>query len=186
MRHSTRRGIAAASVFTIAALALAACSGSGDSGDGDGGGGEDFEPLTSVKLQLQWLPQAQFAGYYVAQDQGYFEEEGFDNVEIILAWVFTGLTLLYMLPWAVAATRRSTNSILIAVATFFLAWTGVGWLVLLVLSFLGPTVHTVRTTSYVALPPAPPAGAWAHCAGDPPNVRRWWDGHAWTGHIQTF
>jgi NitT/TauT family transport system substrate-binding protein len=83
MRHSTRRGIAAASGLTIAALALAACSGSGDSGDGGDGGGEDFEPLTSITLQLQWLPQAQFAGYYVAQEQGYFEEEGFDEVEIV-------------------------------------------------------------------------------------------------------
>ena len=105
------------------------------------------------------------------------------NVEIIVAWVFTALTLLYMLPWAVAATRRSTNSILIAVATFFLAWTGIGWLVLLVLSFLGPTTNTVRTTTYLA-PPMPPMvpGTWAHCAGDPPNVQRWWDGRAWTGH----
>ena len=83
MRHSTRRGFAAASGLTIAALALAACSGSGDSGDGGDGGGEDFEPLTSITLQLQWLPQAQFAGYYVAQEQGYFEEEGFDEVEIV-------------------------------------------------------------------------------------------------------
>lgn len=83
MRHSTRRGAAAATVLTVTALALAACAGSSDS-DGDGGGGnEDFEPLTSVKLQLQWLPQAQFAGYYVAQDQGYFEEEGFEDVEIV-------------------------------------------------------------------------------------------------------
>ncbi|MGX5771999.1 ABC transporter substrate-binding protein [Microbacterium trichothecenolyticum] len=82
MRHSIRRGLAAASVLTVAALALAACSGSEDSGDG-GGGSEDFEPLTSIKLQLQWLPQAQFAGYYVAQEKGYFEEEGFDDVEII-------------------------------------------------------------------------------------------------------
>ena len=104
------------------------------------------------------------------------------NVEIIVAWVFTALTALYMLPWAVAATRRSTNSILIAVATFFLAWTGLGWLVLLVLSFLGPTVHSVRSTTYVALPAAPPAGMWAYCAGDAPNVRRWWDGYAWTAH----
>ncbi|MBW9111073.1 ABC transporter substrate-binding protein [Microbacterium ureisolvens] len=82
MRHSIRRGLAAASLLTVAALALAACSGSEDSGDG-GGGSEDFEPLTSIKLQLQWLPQAQFAGYYVAQEKGYFEEEGFDDVEII-------------------------------------------------------------------------------------------------------
>lgn len=82
MRHSTRRGLAAASVFTITALALAGCAGSSDP-DTDGGGDEDFEPLTSVSLQLQWLPQAQFAGYYVALDQGYFEEEGFDDVEIV-------------------------------------------------------------------------------------------------------
>jgi len=78
MRLSNRRGAALASAVAVAALALTACS---------AGGGEepseDFEPLTSIKLQLQWLPQAQFAGYYVALDQGYFEEEGFDTVEII-------------------------------------------------------------------------------------------------------
>ncbi|MCC2033651.1 ABC transporter substrate-binding protein [Microbacterium allomyrinae] len=82
MRHSTRRGLAAASVATVAALALAGCSGSADPDTSDGGG-EDFEPLSSITLQLQWLPQAQFAGYYVALDQGYFEEEGFDEVEIV-------------------------------------------------------------------------------------------------------
>lgn len=79
MRHSITRGLAAAAAATVA-VALAGCtSGGGDTGGGDG----DFEPITSIKLQLQWLPQAQFAGYYIAQEQGYFEEEGFDNVEII-------------------------------------------------------------------------------------------------------
>ena len=28
-----------------------------------------------VKLQLQWVNQAQFAGYYVAQDKGFYDEE---------------------------------------------------------------------------------------------------------------
>ena len=32
----------------------------------------------SVKLQLQWVTQAQFAGYYVALEKGYYEEEGID------------------------------------------------------------------------------------------------------------
>jgi NitT/TauT family transport system substrate-binding protein len=32
------------------------------------------EPAT-VRLQLQWVPQAQFAGYFAAENQGYFEEE---------------------------------------------------------------------------------------------------------------
>lgn len=34
-----------------------------------------------VTLQLKWVTQAQFAGYYVAQDMGYFKEEGL-NVTI--------------------------------------------------------------------------------------------------------
>ena len=38
--------------------------------------------LTPVKLQLQWVAQAQFAGYYAAVDQGYYEDEGLD-VEIV-------------------------------------------------------------------------------------------------------
>jgi NitT/TauT family transport system substrate-binding protein len=82
MRHSIRRALVAVSAVGIASMALAACAG-GDSGTPAASGDADFEPLTSVKLQLQWLPQAQFAGYYVALDQGYFEEEGFDDVEIV-------------------------------------------------------------------------------------------------------
>ncbi len=77
MRHSIRR-IGVASLAAATALALAACSAPTTETDST-----DFEPLTSIKLQLQWLPQAQFAGYYVALDQGYFEDEGFDDVEII-------------------------------------------------------------------------------------------------------
>ena len=65
-----------ASGLAVTALALAGCG--GDSGDGSAGGDE----LTPVKLQLQWFAQAQFAGYYAALDQGFFEEEGLD-VEIL-------------------------------------------------------------------------------------------------------
>ena len=35
----------------------------------------------SVTLQLKWVTQAQFAGYYVAKDKGIYEEQGHD-VEI--------------------------------------------------------------------------------------------------------
>lgn len=34
--------------------------------------------LTPVTLQLQWVTQAQFAGYYVALDKGWYKEEGID------------------------------------------------------------------------------------------------------------
>ncbi|RLM23436.1 nitrate ABC transporter substrate-binding protein [Brenneria alni] len=33
-----------------------------------------------VTLQLKWLPQSQFAGYYVAQAKGYYKEAGLDVV----------------------------------------------------------------------------------------------------------
>ena len=32
----------------------------------------------TVALQLQWVTQSQFAGYYVAQDKGFFKEEGLE------------------------------------------------------------------------------------------------------------
>ncbi|QEV98996.1 ABC transporter substrate-binding protein [Microbacterium caowuchunii] len=80
MRHSTRRMLAAASLAAVGTLVLAACSG-GSSGS-DPADAEDGGDLTPVTLQLQWLPQGQFAGYFAAMEQGYFEEEGLD-VEII-------------------------------------------------------------------------------------------------------
>ena len=39
-------------------------------------GGED--ELTPINLQLQWVAQAQFAGYYAAVDQGFYADEGLD------------------------------------------------------------------------------------------------------------
>lgn len=33
---------------------------------------------TAVTIQLKWLPQAQFMGYYVALDKGYYKEAGLD------------------------------------------------------------------------------------------------------------
>ncbi|MCC3297827.1 ABC transporter substrate-binding protein [Arthrobacter sp. zg-Y916] len=62
--------------LAASALALAGCGG------GSGDGGEAADELTPVKLQLQWFAQAQFAGYYAALDQGFFEDEGLD-VEIL-------------------------------------------------------------------------------------------------------
>jgi NitT/TauT family transport system substrate-binding protein len=39
------------------------------------------EAADKVALQLKWVTQAQFAGYYVAKDKGFYDEEGLD-VEI--------------------------------------------------------------------------------------------------------
>ena len=82
MSHTILRAPVAVSADGIASMALAACAG-GDSGAPAASGDSDFEPLTSVKLQLQWPPQAQFAGYYLAPDKGYLEAGGFGGVEIV-------------------------------------------------------------------------------------------------------
>ncbi|WP_109210532.1 MULTISPECIES: ABC transporter substrate-binding protein [Microbacterium] len=82
MKHSTRRGFAAGAFALSAALLLAGCAGGGGTDSPDDADGGDSGDLTEVKLQLQWLPQAQFAGYFAAVDQGFFEEEGLE-VEII-------------------------------------------------------------------------------------------------------
>ncbi|MCY1151045.1 MAG: ABC transporter substrate-binding protein [Sphaerochaetaceae bacterium] len=37
---------------------------------------------TDVKIQLKWLPQSQFMGYYMALDKGYYDEVGL-NVTIV-------------------------------------------------------------------------------------------------------
>ena len=69
-----------AALAAAALLALAACGGDDDDGAaGDtGGGGEEPAELQPVTVQLKWVTQAQFAGYYAALEEGYYEEEGLD------------------------------------------------------------------------------------------------------------
>jgi NitT/TauT family transport system substrate-binding protein len=67
-----KRSIRFLAAGAAAALALSAC-GTGTPSAGD---------MAEVRLQLQWFPQAQFAGYYAAVENGYYEEEGID-VEIL-------------------------------------------------------------------------------------------------------
>ncbi|MEI8168364.1 MAG: ABC transporter substrate-binding protein [Rhodoferax sp.] len=40
--------------------------------------GVNANAADKVTVQLKWLPQAQFAGYYVAQSKGYYKAEGLD------------------------------------------------------------------------------------------------------------
>jgi NitT/TauT family transport system substrate-binding protein len=67
--------------FTLAmAIVLAACG--DDTGSGGDGGSEECEELDEVRVQLQWVAQSQFAGYFVANDLGFYEDECLD-VEIL-------------------------------------------------------------------------------------------------------
>ena len=69
-----RRRIFAAGVLALT-LVAAACGDDEGGGGGGGGGGEDCETVDEVTLQLQWFTQAQFAGYYAAQDQGFYADQ---------------------------------------------------------------------------------------------------------------
>ncbi len=71
--------------------------------------------LTPVKLQLQWFPQAQFAGYFAALDQGYYKDEGLDvtilpgGVDIVPATVVAGGNAEFGISWVpkALASRES-------------------------------------------------------------------------------
>jgi NitT/TauT family transport system substrate-binding protein len=75
--------------LAVAALALVV-AGCGSDDEEEAGGdattpaetsGEEQVETADVTLQLKWVTQGQFAGYYAALEQGYYEEEGL-NVTI--------------------------------------------------------------------------------------------------------
>lgn len=53
-------------------------------------------------------------------------------VHMALAWVAAIVTGLYMLPWAIAATRQRPDTGFIAVVNFLLGWTIIGWIYALI------------------------------------------------------
>ncbi len=90
-----KRGWTLRLLILLLALLLVACGATDTPTPGDDMSGEqppavdapaDDEPaapddaadLTPVRLQLQWVAQSQFAGYYAAQAQGFYEDEGLD------------------------------------------------------------------------------------------------------------
>jgi NitT/TauT family transport system substrate-binding protein len=85
MKEHLRFRLAIAGVLVLALL-LTACGGD-EGGGGGGGGGEatgsgDCASVDQVSLQLQWFIQAQFAGYFAAQDQGFYADQCLE-VEIV-------------------------------------------------------------------------------------------------------
>ncbi|HEY8167772.1 MAG TPA: ABC transporter substrate-binding protein [Candidatus Limnocylindrales bacterium] len=70
MLKGTRKSLVG---MAVAGLLLAACGAGASPTPGE---------LTDVKLQLQWVPQAQFAGEIAASKLGYYAEEGL-NVELL-------------------------------------------------------------------------------------------------------
>ncbi len=81
-KRSLKMALAGVAVMSLIA---GACGGSDDAATEDTTAtAETTAPAaecvtpTPVKLQLQWFTQAQFAGYYAAQDQGFYTEQCLD------------------------------------------------------------------------------------------------------------
>ena len=80
MKMANRKRLAIVAIGAATALVLTACS-SSKKESAAGGTTTDsaaIGPLTKVKLQLQWVNQAQFAGYIVAKSKGFYTEQGLD------------------------------------------------------------------------------------------------------------
>jgi NitT/TauT family transport system substrate-binding protein len=64
-----------AAILAAATLGVAGCGG-GD--DEEAGGTTAAAAKDKATLQLKWVTQAQFAGYYAAKEKGYYDDEGID------------------------------------------------------------------------------------------------------------
>jgi NitT/TauT family transport system substrate-binding protein len=62
-----------AALISVFAVVVAACTAGTPAGEGGAEG--ECSQVDDVRLQLQWVAQAQFAGYFVANDLGFYEEE---------------------------------------------------------------------------------------------------------------
>ncbi len=91
MRINKLLGVLAALVF------LAACGGAGAPAANG--------PKDKVTLQLKWVAQAQFAGYYAALEKGFYSEEGLDvtvrpgGPDIVPAQVVAGGQAQFGIDW---------------------------------------------------------------------------------------
>ena len=87
-------------VVLAAVVLVAGCSSGGTSS-----AGASQAAATKVTLQLQWFPQAQFAGYYAALEKGFYAKEGIDltikpgAVEIVPATVVASGQAQFGISW---------------------------------------------------------------------------------------
>jgi NitT/TauT family transport system substrate-binding protein len=77
-----RRFVLGAVVVLVSAL-VAGCGGSSKSSSGGEENDKGEGGHAKVTLQLKWVTQAQFAGYYAAKAKGYYDDENLDvNIKV--------------------------------------------------------------------------------------------------------
>src|SRR5256714_15495205 len=76
---ATERRIWMKRKHAITGLLVVACTGLAAWGAVSATASPKQQQLTKVTLQLKWVTQAQFAGYYAAVQQGYYKAAGLDE-----------------------------------------------------------------------------------------------------------
>lgn len=72
-----------ATVAAVSLLALTACGGDDDSPDAGSNGDEAAQDFGGLDVPLSWVKTWEFAGMYFAEDNGHYEDAGFDSVNLI-------------------------------------------------------------------------------------------------------
>jgi NitT/TauT family transport system substrate-binding protein len=108
--------IAAASVVVIGSLVAAGLATAGGSS----------RKLTKVTLQLKWVTQAQFAGYYAAQAQGFYNDAGLavnikvGGPDVVPEQVVLGKQAEFGIDWLPSLlSQRDTGNDLVNIAQVF-------------------------------------------------------------------
>ena len=99
----------------------------------------EIQPTTST-IPAGWYPNPQNPTQLVYWDGDAWVVEAAppapstDTATTLIAWTVAILSLGYMLPWAVACSRNMPNQGAIGLVNLLTGWTGVGWLVALVMA----------------------------------------------------
>lgn len=129
---------------------------------------------------MSWQQYPQPVSYSVAPVMVTDQEQPNTGV-VITAWVLTAVTGLYLLPWAIAATRGKRDQVGILLINLLLGWTVIGWIVAFVLSLLNHRPIGIATMAVAPVAAINPAPGWYP---NPTGVgRRYWDGSAWTDYL---
>jgi Superinfection immunity protein/Protein of unknown function (DUF2510) len=152
----------------------------------------------------QTLPLAQAVPMMIAQAQSperynsggptiVTDRRAVSGVVLAIAWVLAVLSLGYMLPWAIAASRGKSNHGAIGLVNFFLGWSVLGWIAAMVMAC---QAHQVAGFSGQVALAAPPSLSLKAVVQAPATLsaapgwypapqgtgQQYWDGIAWTTH----
>ena len=73
-----RRTAGAVGLSGLAAFGLAACGGAGTTSGGATGSGSAAKTMQAASVRLSWIKNVEFAGFFQAQERGFYKDEGIE------------------------------------------------------------------------------------------------------------